>query len=229
MGNYTDNPLYGGGFGGQQGSDDALAEISSFDPMAQNGGGGQGIGGGPAQGGVNPQGAMPYVAAGLGAIQTGAEIVGDYRQTSRFDVEESLPGQQYNPYYQPPQYYEQQTPTEISEGTGGRAALQYGVKGAAAGAQVGTLIGGPVGTVVGAGVGALGGAIAGAFKGKKARELRGEFDQIQGEQYNDYLDADRRYGDITGTRKRAMAKAKSFSNRGVDTVPIYNSQIYGFT
>lgn len=174
-------------------------------------------------------GYMPYVAAGLGAIQTGIEIGQDYNQTNKFNVDEATMNDKYNPYYQPPAFMKQQTPEEISEGTGKRAALNYGMKGASTGASIGTLIAPGVGTLIGAGVGAAAGGVVGAFKGRRAEDLRAEWEQNQKDRFNKYLQADRIHGDVTGTHDRAMAKAKSFSERGINSTPIYNSHVYGFT
>lgn len=168
------------------------------------------------------------INTGFQAIGTAADIVGDIRSTTRFDVEESLPNQYYNPYFQPPTYMRQELPEELREGTGGRAALNYGSRGAATGAQIGTMIAPGIGTAVGAVAGAVGGAIGGLVKGKKAREKREEFEERQDAQEREYRRAYDRYYDILGTQSRARAQVANYRSRSQNLVPYYNSQIYGF-
>lgn len=172
------------------------------------------------------------VAAGLGAgfqvAGTVADISQDLRATSKFDVNQSLPGQVYNPRSAPPVYTEQATPEEISKGTGGRAALKYAGKGAATGAAVGSLFG-PVGTLVGGAAGAIGGAIAGVFKGKKAKKKRAEFEKRQEQQREQYTTALTRYYDIQNQSRQQTARSQSLGQRGQNLAPLYNSSIYGIS
>lgn len=166
------------------------------------------------------------VGAALQVAGTTADIVQDFKQTSKFDVEEALPNQQYHPRSAPPVYVKEEVPHEISKGTGGRAALKYAGQGAAAGATVGSFFG-PWGTAIGAGVGAIGGAIVGAFKGKAAKKKRKEFERRQAEQEAQYRSALGRYYDIQNQARVRQARQMQLNQRSQPTDVMYNASIYG--
>ena len=172
------------------------------------------------------------IASGIGyATQlagAGYEYSQDLKSVKDFDVDEALPQQNYNPYFQPPTYIEQEVPYEISEGTGARSMLKYGTKGVSMGAQIGTKIGGPIGGLVGAGIGLTAGVTAGAIQGAAAKNKRMEFEAEQKRRYDDFMSANQRYYDVLGTQTRARAQAQSIAKRGQNVTPYYDATIYGF-
>ena len=168
------------------------------------------------------------IQTGLQTVQTVADIAQDFNQASKFDVDKNIKYQQYHPRSAPPVYMSNETPQEISKGTGGRAALKYAGQGAAAGATIGSFFGGPLGTAIGAGVGALGGAVVGAFKGRAAKRKRNEFLKKEEERRANYTSALGRYYDIQNQSRLQGARQQQMNQRGGGNLtPAYNASIYG--
>jgi hypothetical protein len=172
------------------------------------------------------------VSSGIGAgLQTAgyiAEDVQEFNTIKDFDVEEALPQQNYNPYFQPPSYIQQDVPDEISKGTGGRAMMTDSLQYMGSGASLGMSVGGPIGAAIGAGVGLVGGLVSGGIKGAAAKKKRQDFEATQDRQYQEYLQANQRYYDVLGTQSRAQAQAQSIAKRGQNVTPYYDATIYGF-
>ena len=218
---YISNPYQSQG---QYGSNTAVAQqaygglenysnIPQGQDMSTNAGKAAGVAGG--------------ISTGLQAIQTGVEIANDFKSTSEFDVDSVVRQDVYNPRTAPPVYMANETPFELSEGTGGRAALNYAGKGAATGAGIGTLVGGPIGTAVGAGVGLVAGAVTGAFKGRAAKKNREEFESKEEDRRLNYTNALERYYDIQNQSRQQGARREQLNQRGRNLVPSYGASIYG--
>lgn len=190
------------------------------------------------QAGSNPgaglSSAVNIAGSAVQAAGTTYEMVQDVNNIRDYDINKVLPGQVYNPRSAPPTYYEQETPDQISKGTGFRTGVKNAGKGAASGAALGAAVGSVVpgvGTViggaVGGAVGTVGGAVSGIVAGSKAKQKREEFEDRIDQQKRDYAYALNRYYDIQNTNNINQARRNMYDQRGQNLTPMYTAGVYG--
>lgn len=160
----------------------------------------------------NISGAVNLAQTGYGAYQSMTEL-------DDINTKDYFSQPIYNEDYQPQSFQEVPMPEEISKGVGTSAGIEYATKFGAEALKTGNpyLVGGAV----------LAGAGLGAYKGMQARNKRQQFNAQQDQAKVSYAQAMNAYGANQIKKQQSLAKQKSQSKRRENTIPLFNSSLYG--
>lgn len=169
-----------------------------------------------------------YATTAINGMGSTMSQYNKFQNDMNYDVNAAFQNQQYNPYQKPPELQYQEMPDELKHKEVHKDAWNDKLGMMQNGAQQGGQYGGAWGSLIGGVVGAMKGNVGIVSRLTRAKKQRKQFRQKQRQQEMEYRQALDRYYDLRNRESTGMAQSDSFEKRGSNTVPYYNSQIYGF-